>query len=77
MKSRKIGKQEKRQGFLMAVIPVIGFLAFTGFPMVLSMIISFCDLHSYDLSQLKWVGIGNYKTMFQLPMFKTALVNTL
>ncbi len=73
----RIGTQEKRQGFLMAVIPFIGFLTFTGFPMVLSMIISFCDLHSYDLSQMKWVGIGNYKTMFQMPLFKTALVNTL
>ena len=77
MKSRKIGKQERRQGFFMAVIPFIGFLAFTGFPMILSLIISFTDLHSYDLSKMEWAGWDNYKTLFTLPLFKTALVNTL
>ena len=77
MRTGKIGKQEKRQGFLMAVIPFIGFLAFTGFPMILSLIISFTDLHSYDLSKMEWLGLDNYKTMFTMPLFKTALINTL
>lgn len=76
-RGNRIGKQERRQGFLMAVLPFIGFLAFTGFPMVLALIISFNDLHSYDLSQMSWIGLGNYKNIFTMPMFKTALVNTL
>ena len=61
----------------MAVIPFIGFLAFTGFPMVLSLLISFHDLHSYDLSQMRFIGLDNYKNMFATPLFQTALVNTL
>lgn len=73
----RIGRQEKTQGFCMAVIPFIGFLIFTGFPMLLALVISFNDLHSYDLSQMKWLGLENYKALFTMPMFRTALVNTL
>lgn len=70
-------RHERIEGFCMAVIPFIGFLAFTGFPMVLSLLISFHDLHSYDLSQMRFIGLDNYKNMFATPLFQTALVNTL
>ncbi|MDE7353123.1 MAG: sugar ABC transporter permease [Acetatifactor sp.] len=76
-KEFKGNKHERIEGFCMAVIPFIGFLAFTGFPMVLSLFISFHDLHSYDLSQMTFVGLDNYKNMFTMPLFQTALVNTL
>lgn len=76
-KEAVVGKGEKIQGFLMAVIPFIGFLAFTAFPLGLTIFVSFTDLHSYDLTTLQWCGFDNYIKLFGLPMFKDAVVNTL
>ncbi len=44
------------------ILPVmIGFFAFTVFPMILSFITSFTELHSFNLSYAEFVGINNYK----------------
>ena len=73
----RIGRHEKIEGFCMAIIPFLGFTVFTVFPLVLSVIVSFNDLHSYELSSMTFVGFGNYVKLFQNPMFKKAIVNTL
>lgn len=76
-KEAVVAKGEKIQGFLMAVIPFIGFLAFTAFPLGMTIFVSCTDLHSYDLTTLQWCGFDNYVKLFKLPMFKDAVVNTL
>ena len=43
-KKAVVDRGEKIQGFLMAVIPFIGFLAFTAFPLGLTIFVSFTDL---------------------------------
>lgn len=73
----RIGRHEKIEGFCMAIIPFFGFLVFTVFPLVLSVVVSFNDLHSYDLSSMTFVGFDNYVKMFHNSMFKQAIVNTL
>lgn len=73
----RIGRREKIEGFCMVIIPFLGFLVFTVFPLALSAVVSFYDLHSYDLSTMTFVGFDNYIKMFQNPMFSKAIVNTL
>ena len=55
---------------------VIGFLAFTLYPMISSLYFSFT---SYDLLKTPhWVGFANYRFMFTKdPLFWTAIKNTL
>jgi multiple sugar transport system permease protein len=55
---------------------IIGFLAFTVYPMISSFYFSFT---SYDLlSTPRWIGLGNYEFMFTKdPLFWTAVKNTL
>lgn len=64
-------------GFSMAVIPFIGFLIFSLYPMVLSLIVSFFDLKSYDLAMMEWAGLENYKFVFTNKWVKRSVVNTL
>ena len=48
------------------VIPVVlGFACFGVFPMVVSFIVSFMDLRSYNISLATWTGISNYVTIFK------------
>jgi multiple sugar transport system permease protein len=53
---------------------LIGFLAFTIIPIVLSLYYSFCD---YSLLQPPlYKGLANYSTLFHDPIFYKVLVNT-
>ncbi len=54
---------------------IVGFLAFTLYPVLASVYYSFCD---YDvLSTPVWTGALNYRDMFSDAVFWKALVNTL
>ena len=64
-------------GFLMAVVPFLGFLIFSLYPMILSLVVSFFDLKSYDLSMMEWVGFENYKFVFTNRWVKRSVLNTL
>lgn len=70
-------RKENREGLLMAVSPFVGYVLFGLFPMVLSLIVSFTELKSYDLGRMKFVGFANYKTVFTSQMFYRSVVNTL
>ena len=52
----------------------IGFLLFTLYPMVASLIYSFSDYHTRK--PLVWVGLLNYVTMFEDHLFWQSLLNT-
>ncbi len=54
---------------------IVGFLAFTVYPVAMSVFYSFCD---YDvLSDPVWIGALNYRDLFADDIFRRALLNTL
>ena len=54
---------------------LIGFVAFTLYPMLASLYYSFTDFKILDAP--KWVGLDNYTHMFKDPLFWKSLTNTL
>ena len=70
-------KKEDIQGTLMSILPFIGFLAFSLYPMLLSLVVSFHRLNSYDVSLMEWVGLENYKFVFTNKRVKVSVGNTL
>lgn len=55
------------------------FLTVTVFlliPVLYNIAVSFTDFKGIDLSNMTWNGIGNYKTLFADPNFRTAIKNT-
>ncbi|MCD5322841.1 MULTISPECIES: carbohydrate ABC transporter permease [Pontibacillus] len=66
---------EGRWGFLMVSPYLLQFLVFLLFPLVASLYFSFSK---YDmLNPPEWIGIENYTTLVQDPVFHKALWNTL
>ena len=67
-----------RRAFLTGMLFIapwtIGFLAFTLYPMVASLIYSFSIYHSKR--PLEWIGFGNYIKLFKDDLFWTSLGNT-
>lgn len=53
---------------------IIGFLAFTLYPMVMSLYYSFTEYHIRK--PMVWVGVGNYQRLINDPLFVKALANT-
>ena len=62
----------------MAALPFLEFLLFGLFPMVVCIILSFTELHSYNLSHAEWVGFDNYKRLWnERSMIGLSIRNTL
>ncbi len=74
-------RKRERQATFMAALPFIGFVIFTLFPMALSFVVSFTDLNSYQLDQMKFVGwdnlFKNFKIVLENPETWVALKNSL
>lgn len=49
---------------LIVSIPLIGFLAFSGFPIVMSFISMFCDMKFNKLETLTWNNFANFQRLF-------------
>lgn len=62
-------------GMIFAAPWVIGFLVFSLYPILCSAYYSFCDFNIF--SPPKWVGLANYKELFQDSKFYKSLYNTL
>lgn len=80
VKKRTYNRMKRRDeidGTIMASIPFAGYILFSLFPMVLSLVVSFTELHSYQLDSMKWVGLQNYTEIFRSKMLYTALKNSL
>jgi multiple sugar transport system permease protein len=75
---RKIGKLAQREelAFYLFISPwLIGFLLFTGGPILAALGISFSE---YSILQPpRWIGLENYQLLFADELFFTSLVNTL
>lgn len=67
-KKKKLRRESERRenlvGTLMASGPFIGFLLFTFLPMILSLYVSFTELHIKNISAAQWVGFDNYIRLF-------------
>lgn len=61
----------------MAMPPFLGFLLFWVTPMVTALVLSFTELHSYNLSMAKFVGLQNYIDIWKSNMLWTSIKNTL
>ncbi|GGD51208.1 carbohydrate ABC transporter permease [Paenibacillus nasutitermitis] len=57
------------EGYLFVSVWVIGFLAFTLYPLLSSLKISFTTAKVNDLLNGTWVGFANYKTVIADPQF--------
>lgn len=69
-----LAREEMRDGYLMVVIWLLGFLVFTAGPIVASMWLS---LTTWDLiSDAKWAGVANYRAMLKDDLIWTSLWNT-
>jgi ABC-type sugar transport system permease subunit/ABC-type glycerol-3-phosphate transport system substrate-binding protein len=68
-------RSQWRGGWFCASPWTLGFIAFTGGPILFSIVISFCD---YDiLNPARFVGLANYRWMFtQDALFSKAIWNT-
>ena len=73
----RMNRLDETTGFLMAVAPFIGFLIFSLYPMALSLVVSFFELKSYDLSMMKFVGWENYQFVFTNQWVRRSVLNTL
>lgn len=49
------------EGWLFSCWPFVGFMLFSGIPFVLSIFLSFTELHSFDILEWEFVGFDNYK----------------
>lgn len=57
---------------------IIGFLAFTLFPMVASLVLSFTDYNLNEPEQINWIGLQNFHELLYVdPLVGTSLIATL
>ena len=67
-------KKEAIAGYIFALPWILGFLGFTAYPMIMSIIYSFMDYNI--LQQPVFVGFRNYITLLNDKLFYTSLYNT-
>lgn len=67
-------RQNLRNGLLFTSPWLIGFSVFLAYPILQSLYYSFCDFSV--LQPPRWVGLDNYRQLFQDDVFLKALVNT-
>lgn len=63
-KEKKCWKKESKIAFGVAVIPLLGFIIFNGFPLLISFIGMFCNVDLYDLTNIQWNNFEGFKSVF-------------
>ncbi len=63
--------------YLMCGLPILGFLIFALAPLVISLYLSFTELHNLNFNAATFNGLDNFKTLFSDPLFGKSIVNTL
>ncbi|MFQ9151383.1 MAG: carbohydrate ABC transporter permease [Blautia sp.] len=74
-KSSRMNRREWIAGYLFLLPNFIGFLAFTGIPVIIGFAISLTDYTGFG--KPNFVGFANYAKMFTDTDFKVALQNNL
>jgi multiple sugar transport system permease protein len=62
-------------GFLLPNL--LGFLVFTVVPVIFSLVVSFSNWRLQRTVPFRWIGLGNFSTMFHDPSFWLYSINTL
>lgn len=57
-------KKEQKIALVMSLIPLIGFIIFNGFPLLISFIGMFCNVDLYDLGNIQWNNFEGFKSVF-------------
>lgn len=57
-------RKESVLALIMAVIPLVGFIVFNGFPLIISFIGMFCNVDLYDLKNIQWNDFQGFKSVF-------------
>ena len=56
--------KEAVAGIVLALLPFVGFLIFSGFPLVISFIGLFCDIDLYNIGNFAWNNFEGFKVIF-------------
>ena len=77
MKGKKSKREQKEwlYGLLFASPWILGFLAFSVYPLISSLYYSFTKFNA--VTAPKWVGLSNFKDVFSDPLVWKSLLNTL
>jgi len=71
----KKSTRSNRAGYLMVLPYIVHFIFFVSFPLIFSFILIF---HKWDLfTPMQWVGLANFRRLFQDVQFFKAIGNTL
>ena len=61
---RKKWRKEQYFALVVACVPLLGFMIFNGFPLIISFIGMFCNVDLYDLSKIQWNNFEGFKSVF-------------
>ena len=61
---KKKWKPEQKIALVMSLIPLVGFIIFNGFPLLISFIGMFCNVDLYDLGNIQWNNFEGFKSVF-------------
>ena len=63
-KKKNQWKKESKIAIVVACIPLLGFIVFNGFPLIISFIGMFCNIDLYDLTNIQWNNFEGFKSVF-------------
>lgn len=63
-KKKKQWRTESKIALIVACIPLLGFIVFNGFPLIISFIGMFCNVDLYDLTNIHWNNFEGFKSVF-------------
>ena len=67
---------ENRTGRWMTLLPLLGFLIFGAIPILISFVLSFTKLNTYDIFKAGWIGLENFEFVLTDERFFKSLGNT-
>ena len=73
----KASLREELVGTALASIPLVGFAIFALVPLVTALAMAFFKMKGFGFDGAKWVGFGNFATIFKDPIFWKSIPNTL
>ena len=61
---RRKWRKEQILAMVIACVPLMGFLIFNGFPLIISFIGMFCNVDLYNLWNIQWNDFEGFKSVF-------------
>lgn len=74
---QRVMKKEAVFGLIAACIPLVGYLIFSAFPLILSFVTMFVDMTGYQLDTMRWNNFANFKYVLTDATFWLSMRNTL